>query len=147
MGNGTPVMKRHPEAAKMRSGLMHGATATAKSIAYDHQRGPIDRAHLARYTLGSLPLEIEVLCLFANQVPITLGELRLATTDKEWRDAAHTLKGSARAVGAWQIADCAEAAETLKCCHDAGARSKAVEALARAVDTAVRYIEELDDSP
>ncbi len=104
---------------------------------------PIDRVHLARYTLGSLPLEIEVLGLFADQAPITLGELTKAATEKAWRDAAHTLKGSARAVGAWRIAECAERAEALKANPDTVARRNALDTLEEAVQDAVRYIDGL----
>ena len=73
--------------------------------------GPIDHAHLDRYTLGNRELEIEVLGLFAGQAPATLEGLRTATCDRSWHMAAHTLKGSARAVGAWSIAAIAEDAE------------------------------------
>ncbi len=58
---------------------------------------PIDFAHLRRYTLDDRGLELEILGLFAEQLPITIGALARATTDKEWGMAAHTLKGSARA--------------------------------------------------
>lgn len=104
---------------------------------------PIDRVHLARYTLGSLPLEIEVLGLFAEQAPITLAELANATTDKAWRDAAHTLKGSAKAVGAWRIAECAQHAETIQFGGDILARNRAIESLDEAVAQARRYIDSL----
>src|SRR4051812_35026424 len=60
---------------------------------------PVDFAHLKRYTLGDRALELEVLHLFAAQAPLTLEVLRRAHTTRAWRDAAHTLKGSARAVG------------------------------------------------
>ncbi len=72
---------------------------------------PIDHAHLARYTLGNRPLELEVLQLFAGQAPSTLASLAAATTPKDWHIWAHTLKGSARAVGAWAVATAAEEAE------------------------------------
>src|SRR5689334_13235653 len=65
---------------------------------------PIDRAHLGRYTLGSLTLEREVLGLFLAQLPLSIEQLRFASTDREWHVAAHTIKGSARAVGAWHVA-------------------------------------------
>lgn len=103
---------------------------------------PIDRAHLARYTFGSLPLEIEVLGLFAEQAPETLGMLATAEPGKPWRDAAHTLKGSARAVGAWRIAEAAEQAEELdgQC---PAAREGAIEKLIAAIEEAIRYVDSL----
>lgn len=72
---------------------------------------PIDHAHLARYTMGNRALELEVLHLFAGQAPETFASLKSANCDKSWHMAAHTLKGSARAVGAWQVARAAENAE------------------------------------
>jgi HPt (histidine-containing phosphotransfer) domain-containing protein len=77
---------------------------------------PIDHVHLARYTMGNRPLEIEVLQLFAGQAPETMASLVAASDAKAWHIAAHTLKGSARAVGAWAVATAAEEAE--KAGHD-----------------------------
>jgi HPt (histidine-containing phosphotransfer) domain-containing protein len=71
----------------------------------------IDRAYLARFTLGNESLAREVLELFAAQAPLYLAALQRASTDREWREAAHTLKGSAAAVGARQLQRLAELAE------------------------------------
>jgi HPt (histidine-containing phosphotransfer) domain-containing protein len=101
---------------------------------------PIDREHLARYTFGNTALEIEVLQLFAEQAPRYLESLRTARTETAWRDAAHTLKGSARAVGAFRVALWAEQAEALHEHADAMARVVAVGALEEAVDEARRHI-------
>lgn len=73
--------------------------------------GPIDSAHLRRYTLGEPNLEREVLQLFCEQLLRTLPLLDAAASDKDWRMVAHTLKGSGRAVGAWRLAAAAAAAE------------------------------------
>ncbi len=72
---------------------------------------PVDRAHLARYTLGDPALEREVLGLFLAQIPLTVESLKFAATDKDWYMAAHALKGSARAVGAWKLSRLAQMAE------------------------------------
>jgi len=77
------------------------------------EAGAIDLAHLRRYTLGDVRLELEILSLFIGQAPKTVDALKQARTDKEWVMAAHTLKGSARAVGAWRLAKLAEQAERL----------------------------------
>jgi len=71
--------------------------------------GPIDLDHLARMTCGESALEREVLALFLRQ-SATLGA---ALTDASGETArlAHTLKGSARAIGAFRLADCAAAVE------------------------------------
>lgn len=72
----------------------------------------LDRDHLARYTLGDSALEQEVLGLFIGQMPDTMAMLRNSSNQKAWTLAAHTIKGSARAVGAWKLARAAERAES-----------------------------------
>jgi hypothetical protein len=74
---------------------------------------PVDRAHLGRYTLGDMGLEREVLGLFLAQLPLTIESLQFASTDRDWQVAAHTIKGSGRAVGAWGIARLGLEAEKL----------------------------------
>lgn len=106
-------------------------------------QGPIDHAHLARYTFANSELEREVLGLFAGQAPQTLAWLTSATTAKGWRDAAHTLKGSARAVGAWQVAAAAEYAESLAQSPDTAARQSAIDALSDALEVTCAYITRL----
>ncbi len=68
----------------------------------------IDRAHLARQTFGDAALEREVLGMFLEQAPRIVGALAVGACDL---DLAHTLKGSARAIGAWRVAAAAEAFE------------------------------------
>lgn len=72
---------------------------------------PVDLKHLRRYTMGDVRLEQEVLHLFVGQLPQTIKSLSEAETDRDWKVAAHTLKGSGRAVGAWRVAALAERAE------------------------------------
>ncbi len=104
---------------------------------------PIDLAHLRRYTLGDHPLELEVLALFVDQLPITIGALKSASSDKEWGMAAHTLKGSSRAVGAWTLATLAERAESLGARASASERGKVVRRLEDAADKVRAYIAQL----
>lgn len=78
----------------------------------------LDRDHLARYTLGDAALEQEVLGLFIGQMPETLAMLRSSGDQKAWTLAAHTIKGSARAVGAWKLASAAERAEGRASCPE-----------------------------
>ena len=96
--------------------------------------------HLRRYTLGDPGLELEILGLFVEQLPITIGALEHATTDKEWGMAAHTLKGSARAVGAWPLAALAEDAERLTSNADTGTRAAILRRLEAAAGEARAYI-------
>ncbi|HXF54599.1 MAG TPA: Hpt domain-containing protein [Hyphomicrobiaceae bacterium] len=102
---------------------------------------PIDFSHLSRYTLGDKALEQEVLALFAAEAPATLGRLRSARTGSAWREAAHTLKGSARAVGARKVAMLAEQAERL--CGE-GERQELTRGLQQALEEVVRFIASLD---
>jgi HPt (histidine-containing phosphotransfer) domain-containing protein len=71
--------------------------------------GPIDIGHLKRMTLGDAGLEREVLAMFAGQAVRLIDAL--AALPPEAADLAHTLKGSARAIGAFHVADAAEALE------------------------------------
>ncbi len=66
--------------------------------------------------------------------------MRAAATDREWVEAAHTLKGSARCVGAWRLARTGEQAERL---GGIASRRKCLEAVLRiedAAEEARRYI-------
>jgi HPt (histidine-containing phosphotransfer) domain-containing protein len=71
--------------------------------------GPIDIDHLQRMTLGDAGLEREVLAMFSAQAASLIGAL--ATLPPEAAALAHTLKGSARAIGAFAVADAAEVLE------------------------------------
>jgi HPt (histidine-containing phosphotransfer) domain-containing protein len=70
----------------------------------------IDEIHLERMTLGDRSLEREVLEIFARQTTMTLE--RIAGSGPACAAAAaHTLKGSARGIGAWRVALAAERLE------------------------------------
>ena len=85
---------------------------SSKAAVSDVERQEIlDRDHLARYTLGDEALAQEVLGLFIGQLPETVAMLRNSGDARSWMRAAHTIKGSARAVGAWKLACAAERAE------------------------------------
>ena len=72
--------------------------------------GPaIDIEHLGRMTLGERELEREVLTLFAQQSTDLL--VRLEKLPREGASLAHTLKGSARGIGAFAVADAADRME------------------------------------
>jgi HPt (histidine-containing phosphotransfer) domain-containing protein len=71
---------------------------------------PIDRTHLFRMTLGDHALECEVLQLFDQQAEMLLARMREAEP-AAIAALAHTLQGSARGVGAWNVARAAEALE------------------------------------
>ncbi len=67
--------------------------------------GPIDLEHLQRMTLGDAGLEREVLAMFSAQTVSLIG--RLMTLPADAGALAHALKGSARAIGAFAVADAA----------------------------------------
>lgn len=74
----------------------------------------IDLVHLARQTLGDNALERELLSLFARQAgefAARLAGLDGASDARRREELAHTLKGSARAVGAFGVGHAAEAYE------------------------------------
>jgi HPt (histidine-containing phosphotransfer) domain-containing protein len=103
------------------------------------QAAAIDRAYLARYTMGNEALAQEVLELFAAQAPLILDRLRRAQSDADWQQAAHTLKGSAAAVGARQLQRWAEEAEQATSLP-AAERALALSLIAEATEAACRQI-------
>jgi chemotaxis protein histidine kinase CheA len=72
---------------------------------------PIDLVHLARQTMGDKLLEIEVLQMFARQARNCLQDIGSGNADQIMA-GAHRLKGAASAVGAFKVAESAEAFET-----------------------------------
>lgn len=104
---------------------------------------PVDLVHLSRYTLGARELEQEVLELFCTQATIYIERLRQASSDKDWKDAAHSLKGSASAIGAWRAAEAAQRAEALSGEGLAQGRSLRLREIESAVREAEAYIDTL----
>jgi HPt (histidine-containing phosphotransfer) domain-containing protein len=106
---------------------------------------PIDLIHLARQTLGDRDLETELLRLFRRQAGQIMERLAadLPGDSIPWRaDLAHTLKGSARAIGATRVAIKAEIYEVQA--RDGAPNLKpAFAALRSAVDDACRAIADL----
>jgi len=90
---------------------MRQATATrddmpARSIA------PVDMVHLSRHTLGNRDLEREVLKLFIRQAEIVMARISEGGSAAALMEKVHTVNGSAKGIGAWKVAEAAEAAET-----------------------------------
>ena len=105
--------------------------------------GPIDIAHLRRMTLGDAALEREVLTMFSGQASRLVKALGARPADAS--ALAHKLKGSARAIGAFAVADAAAHLETLV---GAGRdTAKALGDLDSAVEEAQSAIEVLLDQP
>jgi HPt (histidine-containing phosphotransfer) domain-containing protein len=78
----------------------------------------VDLHHLDRYTGGDQAVNREILALFENQcheMVARLGEL-VCTESADpigWRHVTHALKGAARGVGAFGLANEAAQAETV----------------------------------
>lgn len=73
--------------------------------------GAVDFSHLESFAAGDEALVEEVLGLFREQAALWLPLLDPAAEAGAWRDAAHSLKGSALGVGAFDVAKACEAAE------------------------------------
>jgi HPt (histidine-containing phosphotransfer) domain-containing protein len=99
----------------------------------------IDFEHLARMTFGERNLEREVLALFDRQAGILLSRMQDAPPSVV-AAYAHTLKGSARGIGAWRVAAAADAVEMNAIHPDDRAASGAVNRLYAAVDEAKALI-------
>ena len=88
----------------------------------------IDFGHLNLYVQGDIDLTREVFGLFKHQTEMWGRALTSDADDDTWASVVHSLKGSARAVGARALAERCERAEGLigeK--RSAGARQVAVQ--------------------
>jgi HPt (histidine-containing phosphotransfer) domain-containing protein len=102
---------------------------------------PIDLVHLSRTTMGDPSLEREVLRLFDRQSTLLIARMRSASP-AGLATLAHTMKGSARGIGAWRVARAAEAVE-LAASAGGEAAVDALDQLAAASDEARSVIAEL----
>jgi len=87
-------------------GASSGLSGALRSAVLDHE-------HLRRQTMGDDALGVEVLAMFLDQSAVLLRAVREAHEPRMRSDAAHTLKGSARAVGAFAVAETAHLVEML----------------------------------
>ena len=99
----------------------------------------IDLVHLGRMTLGEKSLEAEVLALFDRQADMLLTRMRQARPAAA-AAFAHTIKGSARGIGAWRVAEAAEVVE--RAATDPAGLPDAVARLAAAIGEARAAIAE-----
>jgi HPt (histidine-containing phosphotransfer) domain-containing protein len=101
-------------------------------------KGAVDFRHLEVYAGGDLALVEEVLGLFREQAAMWVRLLDPTAPAEAWRDAAHTLKGSARGIGAFALADACEAAELAG--PDVGERTVLVDRVRDQLDLALSDI-------
>lgn len=71
----------------------------------------IDIAHLRRMTGDDADLMREVLGLFREQGEVWQRLLSPDNETKGWMVGAHTIKGSARGIGAWELSEICSKAE------------------------------------
>lgn len=102
----------------------------------------IDLGHLGRMTLGDARLEREVLQLFDRQAAMLMARMEGADPALV-AAAAHTIKGSARGIGAWHIARDAETVELAATCADRAELKTALCRLAASIGEAKAAIAEL----
>ena len=101
--------------------------------------GAVNFGHLERYVAGDQALMDEVLEIFRQQVEIWMRLLDPAAPNEAWRDAAHSLKGSALGVGAFALADECDAAER-STDADLAARTRMLDQIRDALDAALADI-------
>ncbi|WP_298917627.1 Hpt domain-containing protein [uncultured Algimonas sp.] len=95
----------------------------------------IDFDHLNRYVDGDTALTREIFSLFQHQVEMWGRGLDAGADDEVWESVVHSLKGSARAIGANGLAGMCEAAERLVGeGRRMGARDVAVQNIEFAID-------------
>lgn len=73
----------------------------------------LDISQLRQFTAGEAELEREIAELFTESSAGYLAAMTPDAADKSWHAAAHSLKGSARGIGAGRVAALAAAAEGL----------------------------------
>lgn len=71
-------------------------------------RAIFDQEHLRQYTGGDPALERELVDLFLSHFAPVRTQLETARSARDWKFAAHSLKGSARSIGAPRVAALAE---------------------------------------
>jgi HPt (histidine-containing phosphotransfer) domain-containing protein len=108
----------------------------------------VDMEHLARYTGGDAALNAEVLRLFDSQANELVARLQMileARDAKSWREVTHTIKGAARGIGAFAMADAAaklepmdlaEGSDAASALHDLNLRAAQVAAFIRSYTAA-----------
>jgi HPt (histidine-containing phosphotransfer) domain-containing protein len=75
---------------------------------------PLDLDHLDRQTLGDRQLQVDVLRLFLRHADEQVDRLWSAASGEARREAAHSLAGSAKGVGAFAVAAAAAEIENAK---------------------------------
>jgi HPt (histidine-containing phosphotransfer) domain-containing protein len=78
-------------------------------VAADGSGGGVDFSYLEGFAAGDRAVVDEVLSMFREQAQAWLGALDAG--DPAWRDTVHTIKGTARGIGAFALGDACARAE------------------------------------
>lgn len=108
------------------------------------QSRPVDMVHLARYTGGDAALNAEVFELFVGQATELMRQLESVIAEgdtKQWRHVTHTVKGAARGIGAFGLADAAANAEPIDPALDAARAADALRLINAQAETVRLFIE------
>jgi HPt (histidine-containing phosphotransfer) domain-containing protein len=107
------------------------------------QARPVDLVHLSRYTGGDPALNAEILQLFSGQAAELILKLQtvLEARDlKGWKEITHSLKGAARGIGAFTMADAAAYAEPALPAPDNTTAIRALQELKREAEAVQLFI-------
>jgi len=105
------------------------------------KQAAIDLEHLKRYSGGNADLEAEVFALFRQQVEMWIRLLDPKADQESWASAAHSLKGSARSIGAHDLALACESAE-ITGNQGLTARSVAAQEVQTRAEAALKFIDQ-----
>lgn len=100
---------------------------------------PIDLEHLEKYVFGDRALLDEILSIFIEQASALIRRMNIEAEDADWREAAHTLKGASRGVGAFRLGDLAAEAESMIGPTGRTARTDHVPVLVDAAQQAIEF--------
>ena len=109
-------------------------------------RSPLDLVHLARQCLGDHELEAELLGLFRLQAPALTAQLSdspLLSLESKAK-IAHTLRGSALAVGAGRVASAAGASRNWRLGRPATRARRKARAIAALLSAVAEAVAEID---
>jgi HPt (histidine-containing phosphotransfer) domain-containing protein len=131
------------EGQRIEKGAVHRQNESAQRDRCELRTfAPIDLDHLRRQTLGDERLTREVLDLFLAQAPELVADIKSARSEASQQAAAHKLKGMSRAIGAWAVANSAEAVE--RAAKDLDEADALGDSLEKAVEDALRFIARLE---
>jgi len=106
-------------------------------------RPGLDVEHFRSMTGDDRALQAELVEMFSAQAVLWRRLLVPDAPVHTWRDAAHTLKGSARGLGLWRLADaCAEAEAAARSgCREGPRVAQALKRVQAALDDALESLD------